>query len=152
MTARRTALTVFAAFFVGEVLAVAVHGFVLASDYAPYYGRMLRSGSDAGWPFLLLPVAHLSFAGALVWIYSRAGFEGSRIVRGLKLGVLGFFVGQAPLWLLWFAEQPWPVALVAKQLVLELASSLIIGATIAAVAPATDAVRPGLRSGLGVGG
>jgi hypothetical protein len=43
-------------------------------------------------------------------------------------------MGQVPLWLLWYAEQPWPGSLVVKQLVLELLSSLIVGFTIAVVA------------------
>jgi hypothetical protein len=43
-------------------------------------------------------------------------------------------VGEVPLWMRWYAEQPWPGELLAKQLGLELVSSLIIGLTIAAVA------------------
>ena len=39
-----------------------------------------------------------------------------------------------PVWLLWYAQQPWPGNLVLKQLGLELVASLIIGVTIAAVA------------------
>ena len=140
MSARRTALTIAAAFVVSQVLAVAVHGFLLADDYGPFYGRLLRD--QPGWPMLLLPVAHLSFICGLVWVYSRVAFEGSRLVRGVKLGALGFVMGQAPLWLLWFAEQPWPAGLVAKQLVLELASSLVIGAAIAAVARMAAPARP----------
>ena len=42
-------------------------------------------------------------------------------------------MGQLPVWLLWYAEQPWPGGLVLKQLGLELASSLAIGVTIAVV-------------------
>jgi hypothetical protein len=139
MTARRTALTIVAAFVVSQVLAVTVHGFLLAGDYGPYYGRLLRD--QPGWPMLLLPVAHLSFICGLVWVYTRAGFGGSRLARGMKLGALGFFMGHVPLWLLWFAEQPWPGELVAKQLALELASSLVIGVAIAGVAPAAEAAR-----------
>jgi hypothetical protein len=51
----------------------------------------------------------------------------------MKLGIIGWLIGQAPLWLLWYAEQPWPGTLVVKQLLLELISSLIIGATVVAV-------------------
>jgi hypothetical protein len=43
-------------------------------------------------------------------------------------------LGQAPLWLLWYAEQPWPDALVVKQLLLELIASLILGLVVAALA------------------
>jgi hypothetical protein len=53
---------------------------------------------------------------------------------GLTYGVIGWMIGQVPLWLLWFAEQPWPDALVVKQLSLELVSSLILGLVVAALA------------------
>ncbi len=43
-------------------------------------------------------------------------------------------MGQVPLWLSWYAEQPWPGLLVVRQLGLELLSSLIVGLTIAVVA------------------
>ena len=139
MTKTRIFLTGLAALLVAEVLAGTVHGYVLAADYAPYYGTLLRGGQDPAWQFAFLPVAHAAWVGGLVWIYLNVSFAGSRVVQGLKLGFLGWVVGQVPLWLIWFAEQPWPNSLVGKQLALELVSSLIVGATIALIArrPAT---------------
>ncbi len=135
MTKQRMALTIFSALLVSEVLETLIHGFVLAGDYAPYYGSLLRSGEDGpGAQMLLLPVAHLCFIFGLVWIFARLPLAGSAPVRGLKIGVLGWLVGQAPVWLLWYAEQPWPGELVLKQLVLELAAALVVGLTIALVA------------------
>jgi hypothetical protein len=134
MSKTRIFLTGLAALFVAELLAIAIHGYVLAADYAPYYGTLLRGGESPAWQMSLLPVAHAAFIGGLVWIYLRVPLAGSPVVRGLKLGLLGWVVGQVPLWLLWFAEQPWPNALVGKQLVLELGSSLIVGVTIASLA------------------
>jgi hypothetical protein len=131
MTKTRVFLTGFAALFVAELLATLVHGFVLAADYAPYYGTLLRGGADPAWQFSFLPLAHLTWVGGLVWVYLHSTFTGSSVVRGLKLGFLGWVIGQVPLWLLWFAEQPWPTGLVAKQLTLELVSSLLVGITVA---------------------
>jgi hypothetical protein len=133
MSYKRLAATTAAAFVVSQILAIAVHGFMLASDYAPYYGSLLRSGPS--WQMLFLPVAHLSFISALVWVYPRLQLAGPPAVQGLKIGIVGWVMGQAPLWLIWYAEQPWPGALVAKQLGLELVSSLIVGLTIALLAP-----------------
>jgi hypothetical protein len=131
MTKGRMAAAIAAAFVVSQILAVIVHGFLLDADYSPFRGTLLRA--QASWPMLLLPVSHLLFISALVWIFSRVDFRGSVLAQGMKLGVLGWLAGQAPLWLLWFAEQPWPADLVVKQLVLEFVSSVIIGVTIAAV-------------------
>jgi hypothetical protein len=123
---------------VGEGAEV-VHGFLLASDYGPFYGKLLRS--EAGAPMLLLPVAHLSFIAARVWVFSRLDLHGGALAQGVKLGVIGWLIGQAPFWLLWYAEQPWPGTLVLKQLSLELASSLILGATIVAVSGKRQLIR-----------
>ena len=120
-------------------------GFILGADYAPFYGTLLRPGPD--WRMLMLPVAHLSFVVSFVWIYARIGPSGPWFREGLKFGVLGWLVGQVPLWLLWYAEQPWPEALVVKQLGLELVSSLALGLVVAAMARGRAPIQ---RTGLTV--
>ena len=134
MSYKRMAAAIGAAFLVSQILAIAVHGFLLARDYQPYYGTLLRSQQEASWQMLLLPVSHLAFVSALVWMYGRLELEGPAVLRGLKLGLAGWVVGQIPLWRLWYAEQPWPGTLVVKQLTLEFVSTLIIGMSIAIVA------------------
>jgi hypothetical protein len=134
MSTARTAVTVFVAFLLSQVLAVVIHGVILAADYEPYEGTLLRDFTGGpGWQALLLPVAHLCFVSGLVWIYGRLSLDGSRTARGLTLGLIGWLVGQAPLFMIWFAQQPWPDSLVVKQLGLELLASLAIGLTIAFV-------------------
>jgi hypothetical protein len=134
MTTARAAATVFAAFVASNVFAIAIHGFILGPDYEPYRGTLLRDFQNGpGWQSLLLPVAHLCFVSGLVWIYGRLSLDGSQTTRGVKLGLLAWTVGQAPLFLLWYAEQPWPDSLIVKQLGLELLSSLAIGLVIAFV-------------------
>ncbi len=87
MSYARAAATVFAAFLLSNVFAIAIHGFMLAADYAPYRGTLLRDFQGGpGWQSLLLPVAHLCFISGLVWIYGRLSLEGSHAARGLKLG------------------------------------------------------------------
>jgi MFS superfamily sulfate permease-like transporter len=137
MTIKRMALAIGAAFLVSQILAIAIHGFLLASDYEPFYGTLLRPMNQATWQVMLLPLSHLAFVSALVWVFSRVDLEGSTSARGVKIGVLGWLIGQVPLWLLWYAEQPWPDTLVLKQLGYELASSIVIGLTIAAVSGST---------------
>ena len=99
MTKGRMAVAIAAAFVVSQILAVAVHGFLLNADYEPFRGTLLRA--DASWQMLTLPVAHLLFISALVWVFAHADFRGSMLAQGAKLGVLGWMAGQAPLWLLW---------------------------------------------------
>jgi hypothetical protein len=143
MTNKRMASAIGLGFLVSQILAIVVHGFILAHDYAPFYGTLLRSQGQVSWQALLIPVSHLSFLSTLVWIAGRLRLQGSLGVQGLKLGLIGWMIGQIPLWLLWYAEQPWPGDLVLKQLGLELASSLIIGLTISFVARLPDARMAG---------
>ena len=50
MSARRTAATVFAAFLLSNLFAIAIHGFILAADYEPYRGTLLRDfAGGPGW-------------------------------------------------------------------------------------------------------
>jgi hypothetical protein len=140
MSKPRMVATIVVGFLVSQVLAVVVHGFLLARDYAPFEGTLLRAAqgqATAPWQMLFLPVAHLSFISAMVWLYGHLQMSGPATVRGLTLGVFGWVVGQVPLWLLWYAQQPWPGGLVVKQLGLELLSSLIIGLAIAFAAGST---------------
>ncbi|MGQ0649098.1 MAG: hypothetical protein ACT4P7_16200 [Gemmatimonadaceae bacterium] len=143
MTNKRFAATVGAAFLVSQILAITVHGFILAADYAPFYGNLLRPmPTDGSWLMLFLPLSHLCFVTGLVWVYGRMQLAGTTVAQGLTLGLAGWLMGQVPLWLLWYAEQPWPGRLVVKQLILELLSSLVVGLTIAHVARRQPAAAP----------
>ena len=132
MSKVRIASAIAVGFVVSEVLAIVVHGVLLNAEYEPFRGSLLRSG--ASWQMVFLSAAHLLYVSALVWIFVRAPFDGAVAIRGTKLGVLGWMAGQAPVWLLWYGEQPWPGQLLIKQLVLEFVSSIVIGITIAAIA------------------
>jgi hypothetical protein len=145
MTRARTAVTIVVAFVLANVFAALIHGYVLGADYLPFEGTLLRANGDGGpaWQMAFLPIVHLAVVASLVWVYGRLRLAGSTLARGLKAGVLLWTMGQLPVWLLWYAEQPWPGNLLLKQLGLELVSSLVIGVTIAAVArvaPAEAAV------------
>jgi len=152
MSRSRAAATTVAAFLVAQVAAVVIHGVILSADYEPFEGTLLRAVGTGTppWQMLFLPVVHLTLIVPLVWVYGRLGLEGSTLVRGLKLGMLGWTIGQLPVWLLWYAQQPWPGDLVLKQLGLELVASLFIGVTIAAVATSPGSQDPGPRTAVEV--
>lgn len=142
MSKSRALLAIGVAFVASQILAAVVHGYVLAADYQPYEGTLLRRGTGGPpWQMLFLPVAHLSFISALVWVSGRLRLDGSLMARGLALGLVGWGMGQVPLWLIWYAQQPWPGALVVKQLGLELVASIIVGLTIATVVRSPVAIE-----------
>ena len=41
--------------------------------------------------------------------------------------MVAWLFGPAPMYLLWFAEQPWPFSLTIKQLVLDLFTMVVLG-------------------------
>ena len=110
MTRGRAIVAAIAAFLVAQVAAVVIHGVILSADYEPFEGTLLRAVGTGTppWQMLFLPVVHLTLIVPLVWVYGRLGLEGATLVRGLKLGLLGWTIGQLPVWLLWYAQQPWP--------------------------------------------
>ena len=142
MTRARAALTTLVAFVAANVFAAIIHGFILDGDYRPFEGTLLRANPDnmPSWQMIFLPVVHFAVIASLVWVYARIRLEGSTIARGLKTGVLLWTMAELPVWLLWYAEQPWPGDLLLKQLGLELVSSLLIGVTIAAMARVPTAI------------
>ena len=86
MTTARTIGVTAAAFVVSQILAVIVHGFLLASDYAPFYGTLLRSVDGGGsWQMLLLPVSHLWFISALVLVYKPCSWKDRRWLAASRL-------------------------------------------------------------------
>jgi len=130
MSTKRRIAAVVAVFLVAQICAIVIHGFILAADYAPFYGTLLRPmdpNQGATWPILLLPASHLAMSIAFVILFARFLRPGPSIPQGVRFAVLAWLFGPVPLYLLWFAEQPWPSSLLVKQLPLELIAFLILG-------------------------
>ena len=143
MTTKRFVASCVVVLFLAEVLAVVVHGFILNADYTPYRGTLLRSMAGGPvWQSVFLPVAHLSFAIGFVWLYARIARSGSWLTQGLRFGLVAWLMASVPLWLVWYAEQPWPGSLVIKQLALELVSTLILGLVVAALGRRSTIIQP----------
>jgi hypothetical protein len=127
MTRKRVVIAIVVVFVLSQVLGIIIHGFILAGDYKPYYGTLLRSqNGPPPWQAALLPVVHLAIAWALVRIALLVREE-STARRGLRVALLGWLLGSGSTFLLWYAEQPWPGSLVLKQLPLELLAMLALG-------------------------
>ena len=152
MSTARVALAVAAAFVAAQVLAVIIHGVILSADYEPFEGSLLRAagGDQPPWQMVFLPVAHLAYVSTMVWLYARLHLAGSLVARGVMLGLAGWLMSQVPLWLIWYAQQPWPGLLLVKQLGLELIAMIVVGAVIAAVARAGERA-PAFTPGAGHG-
>lgn len=128
MITKRFIGTVVAVFVVAQVFAIVIHGFILGSAYRPFHGTLLRPmEGEVPWTAIFLPIAHLAMAIAFVALFARWVRPGPEIPQGLQFGVLAWLFGPVPMYLLGYAEQPWPGSLTVKQLVLELVTMLVLG-------------------------
>ena len=119
------------------VLDFLIHGLLLQRDYASLATNGLVRGPDAGaryLPWMLL--AHAAIGCGLTALY-RAFHPAptSDARQGLRFGALMALAATVPGYLVYYAVQPWPPLLVAKQIVLSLLAMLLLGLLLAWLQP-----------------
>ena len=117
-------LAIFVAWMAGSYL---VHGVLLHADYANLQG-LFRSEADAQHFFPLMILAHVILAGAFTWIYSRGVEARPWLGQGIRFGLAVAGVSVIPMYLIYYAVQPMPGALVAKQIAFDTILLLVLGA------------------------
>ena len=119
-----------AIFIVWMLGSFVVHGTLLSADYMALKS-MFRSETDsqAYLPFML--GAHLIMAGAFVWIYARGAEAKPWLAQGLRFGVAVALLAVVGSYMIYYAVQPMPGALVVKQIVFDSALLLVLGALVA---------------------
>ena len=107
-----------------------VHGALLSADYAKL-ASMFRPEADAQQYFPYMLLAHVLLAGALVKIYARGVESKPWLAQGLRFGVLIALLTIVPTYLIYYAVQPMPGALVVKQIVFDGVLLLVLGVLVA---------------------
>jgi hypothetical protein len=117
------------------LLGFVVHGLLLAPDYAAL-GAMYRSDQDSGRQMPWMVLAHVLVGFAMTWIYAQ-GFSGGRSTsaQGLRFGLAMALFSTVPGFLVYYAVQPLPMALVCKQVVLGTIAMLLLGLLVAWLQP-----------------
>jgi hypothetical protein len=117
-----------AGFVVSLVGGFLFHGIVLHADYAQLLPNVMRTEADAQshLPFLLL--SHLIKGFVFAWIYTKGISPGvSWLSQGLKFGVATVFLVTIPLYLVYYSVEPMPGMLVAKQIVFDAITMILMG-------------------------
>jgi hypothetical protein len=114
------------------LLSYAVHGVLLDAEYDKL-PNLFRPDAEARQNVGLIVLAHVLMAGAFVWIYAHGVEAKSWVVQGLRFGIAVALVNEVPNYLIYFAVQPWPAALVAKQIGLDGAGDVVLGLLVAAL-------------------
>lgn len=117
------------------LLGFIVHGLLLAPDYA-VLGAMFRSDDDSQHYAHWMVLAHVLIGFAMTWIYAQ-GFSSGRSssMQGLRFGLAMALFSTIPGYLIYYAVQPLPAALVVKQLLFGVATMLLLGLLVAWLQP-----------------
>ena len=107
-----------------------VHGTLLGGDYLEL-PQLFRTQADAQGYFGWMVLAHIVMAGAFVWIYER-GISADRpwLGQGVRFGVAVALLTVVPTYLIYYAVQPMPGAMVARQIVFDAIGVVALGAIV----------------------
>ncbi|MBS0577810.1 MAG: hypothetical protein JSR36_00955 [Proteobacteria bacterium] len=120
-------IVLFVAWMTGDFV---VHSVLLGPDYAQLPG-LFRSPADASRYFPYMLLAHVLLAGAFTWIYARGVQARPWMAQGVRFGVATALLTVVPTYLIYYAVQPLPGALVARQIVFELILMVLLGILVA---------------------
>lgn len=120
--------------FVGFVISMGTgmlfHGGVLDADYAQIPNLMRPDDEAMGYlPHMLL--SHLFKAFAFAWVYQQGVSDRPWLSQAIRFGFAMVFLITVPLYLVYFAVQPMPGILVAKQIVLDTITTMIMAVAVA---------------------
>lgn len=109
------------------------HGMILQGDYAQLPNLMRpEADAQAHLPFML--VSHLIKGFAFAWIYTKGLSAGvPAIAQGIKFGIATVFLVTIPLYLVYYAVEPMPGLLVAKQIVFDAITMVLMGVVVSMI-------------------
>ena len=114
-----------------------VHGWLLQGDYdALVVSGLMRSQADAQHYLPYMLAAHLLIGFGLTWLY-RKGIDSGKpaLGQGLRFGAAVAVMSTIPGYLIYYAVQPLPAALVHKQMLYGTVAMLLLGLLLAWLNP-----------------
>lgn len=120
-------LVIFVVWMAGSFV---VHGMLLHPDYLKL-PQLFRPEADAQNYFHFMLLAHVILAGAFVWIFARGAEAKPWLGQGLRFGVAVALLTVVPTYMIYYAVQPMPGAMVVKQILGDGALILILGVIVA---------------------
>lgn len=125
-------LSVVAVFVMSMLLGYVVHHVLLGGEYAKLV-QMFRMPADAKAHFPFMIAANVIMAIGWTWIY-RIGRENKPwLGQGVRFGIAVALLCTIPMYLIYFAVQPYPSDVVALQIGYDTIASVILGIVVAAV-------------------
>jgi hypothetical protein len=113
-------------------LGFVVHGLLLSGDYLPLAGTVFRTPEDSHGYFAYMALANLLFGFAFTWIYRQGKTAGaSTLGQGLRFGLAVAVLTTIPTYLIYYAVQPIPGMLAAKQIIFDTIAVVLMGIAVA---------------------
>ncbi len=110
------------------LLGLLVHGMLLRADYAALAASGFVRGGNAQDFLPYVFGAHALSGFGLTWLYRQISPRGERsLTRGLRFGAGMVLAAVLPGVLALYALQPWPAALVHRQMLYGSAAMLVLG-------------------------
>jgi len=127
---KRFLLSVIVIFVLSMALGFFVHGFLLNQDYAQLPG-LFRTQEDSAnyFPYMLL--AHVFIAVGFVWVYVKGKEDRPFLMQGVRFGVAIAILMTIPTYLIYYAVQPMPDAIVIKQIAYDTLGVILMGIVVA---------------------
>lgn len=120
-------LVLFIAWMAGDFL---IHGTFLSQDYQQL-ARLYRAQADQGAYFPWMLLAHVLMAGAFTWIYALGKEARPWLGQGARYGLAVALLAAVPGYLIYYAVQPLPGEMVAKQIVFSTVLMIVLGIILA---------------------
>ena len=112
-----------------------VHGVLLKPDYLTL-PSIMRSEADSQHYFHYLVIGHVLIGFAMTWIYRQGVNSGRGVLgQGLRFGVAMALFSTVPGYLIYYAVEQLPAALVHKQLIFASIGMLLLGVLVAFLNP-----------------
>ena len=107
-----------------------VHGTLLYQDYAQL-PSLFRSQQEAESYFPYMLLAHVFIAVGFVWIYLKGKEDKPFLMQGIRYGLAIAVLMTIPMYLIYYAVQPMPGAMVVKQIVFDAIGVVLMGIVVA---------------------
>ena len=124
------------------LLDILVHGVLLQGDYDALVARgLMRAQADAQGYMPWMLGAHLLIGYGLTWLFRQAGDRGRPdLGHGLRFGAGFAAAATIPGYLIYYAVQPLPQALVGKQVLYSTIATLLLGLLLGWLQPGRKAL------------
>ena len=123
-------ISVVVMFIMSMLIGYVVHELLLGQDYAQVQS-LFRPKEDAMAYFPHMLLAHVLIAFGFVWIYLKGRENKPFLAQGIRYGIAIAVLMTIPIYLIYYAVQPMPGMLVAKQIVFDTIGVILMGIVVA---------------------